>query len=80
MPIPTVHTLGPAYDVIERLGGKGDVAHRLKLDKSTLSRWCQPRPDGTGGQIPQKHWPELVQMARERGVTITIEELIAVEV
>lgn len=80
MPIPTVHTLDPAFSVIERLGGKGDVAHRLKLDKSTLSRWCQPRPDGTGGQIPQKHWPVLVQMARQRGVTITVEELIAVEV
>jgi hypothetical protein len=80
MSIPTVHTLEPAFGVINRLGGKTDVANRLGLDKSTLSRWCQPRPDGTGGQIPQRHWPELVQMARELGVTIKIEELIAVEV
>lgn len=80
MPIPTVHTLAPAYDVIQRLGGKTEVAERLNLDKSTLSRWCQPRPDGTGGQIPQRHWPELMKLAREKKVRIKIEELIAVEV
>lgn len=80
MPIPTVHTLQPAYDVIERLGGKTEVADRLNLDKSTLSRWCQPRPDGTGGQIPQRHWPELMKLAREKKVRIKIEELVAVEV
>jgi hypothetical protein len=80
MPIPTIHTMDPAYGVIERLGGKADVAHHLKLDKSTLSRWCQPRPDGTGGQIPQRHWPDLLEMARAKGVTIEIKELVAVEV
>lgn len=80
MPIPTVHTLAPAYDVIQRLGGKTEVAERLSLDKSTLSRWCQPRPDGTGGQIPQRHWPELMKLAREKKVRIKIEELAAVEV
>lgn len=80
MPIPTVHTLSPAYDVIQRLGGKTEVAERLSLDKSTLSRWCQPRPEGTGGQIPQRHWPELMKLAREKKVRIKIEELAAVEV
>lgn len=80
MPIPTVHTLAPAYDVIQRLGGKTEVAERLSLDKSTLSRWCQPRPEGTGGQIPQRHWPELMKLAREKKVRIKIEELAAVEV
>ena len=80
MPIPTVHTLAPAYDVIQRLGGKTEVADRLNLDKSTLSRWCQPRPEGTGGQIPQRHWPELMKMAHEKKVRIKIEELVAVEV
>lgn len=80
MPIPTIHTLEPAYTVIERLGGKSAVADALKLDKSTLSRWCQPRPDGTGGMIPQRHWPQMMAMAREQGVDISLEELAAVEV
>lgn len=80
MPIPTVHTHEPAYSVIQRLGGKSEVAERLNLDKSTLSRWCQPRPEGTGGMIPQRHWPELMKLAREKKVRIKLEELVAVEV
>lgn len=80
MPIPTVHTHEPAYSVIQRLGGKSEVAERLNLDKSTLSRWCQPRPEGTGGMIPQRHWPGLMKLAREKKVRIKLEELVAVEV
>ena len=80
MPIPTIHTLSPAYEIIERLGGKNDVAEALGLDKSTLSRWCQPRPSGTGGMIPQRYWGELMQMARTKKVRVKLEDLIAVEV
>jgi hypothetical protein len=78
--IPTIHTLEPAFAIIERLGGKASVAESLNLDKSTLSRWCQPKPNGTGGLIPQRYWSALVVMARQQGVDITLEELAAVEV
>ena len=80
MTIPVVHTLDPAYTVIEKLGGKAVVADALDLDKSTLSRWCQPKPGGTGGLIPQRYWPALIEMAREHRVRITLKELAAVEV
>lgn len=80
MTIPTLHTLEPAYSVVERLGGKSNVAEALELDRSTISRWCQPRPQGTGGQIPQRYWAQLMTMARQQGVTISLEELAAVEV
>ena len=80
MTIQTIHTEEPAYSVIEKLGGKSDVAEYLGLDKSTLSRWCQPRPQGTGGLVPQRYWPQLLQMAREQNVRITLKELAAVEV
>jgi len=80
MSIPTIHTHDPAYTVIERLGGKAVVAEALSLDRSTLSRWCQPRPEGTGGQIPQRHWAQLITMARAQGVDISVLELAAVEV
>lgn len=79
MSIPTIHTLDPAYSIIEALGGKSEVAERLSLDKSTLSRWCQPRPSGTGGQIPQRYWPTLIEMGRKHGVPITIKELVLLE-
>lgn len=78
--IPTVHTLDPAYKVIERLGGKSAVSERLGLNKSTLTRWCRPAPDGTGGVIPQRYWPALMEMARERHVRLGLKELAAVEV
>lgn len=80
MTIPVVHTLEPAYSVIEKLGGKSAVSEALGLDKSTLSRWCQPRPGGTGGLIPQRYWPHLMQMARDQRVRIGVKELAAVEV
>ena len=80
MTIPTIHTLDPAYTVIEKLGGKGAVAERLDLNKSTLSRWCQVPPVGTGGVIPQRYWPALIEMARESNVRITLKELAALDV
>lgn len=79
MTIETIHTHDPAYTVIEKLGGKSFVAEQLSLDKSTLSRWCQPRPMGTGGVIPQKHWARLLEMAAEQRVRITLKELAAIE-
>lgn len=79
MTIPTIHTLEPAYSVVEKLGGKGHVANQLGLATSTLSRWCSPFPQGTGGVIPQKHWPQLMQMARLQRVRLTLRELAALE-
>lgn len=79
MTIETIHTHDPAYTVIEKLGGKSFVAEQLSLDKSTLSRWCQPRPMGTGGVIPQKHWARLLEMAAEQRVRLTLKELACIE-
>lgn len=79
MTIPTIHTLEPAYTVIEKLGGKTQVAQHLDLATSTLSRWCSPFPQGTGGVIPQKHWSQLMRLAQERRVRLTLKELAALE-
>lgn len=76
MTIETKHKLEPAYSVVERLGGKSAVSNRLKIHKSTLTRWCQPVPWGTGGMIPQRHWLTLLEMAREAGVSLTVQELV----
>lgn len=71
--------MAPAYNVIERLGGKSAVAEYLGLAVSTLSRWCTPAPDGTNGVIPQKHWPQLLEMAQTLRVRITLKELASLE-
>jgi hypothetical protein len=77
--IPTIHTLAPAYTVIERLGGKSAVAQQLGLSSSTLTRWCAPAPFGTGGVIPRKHWAQLLDMAKGQRVRLTLKELAAIE-
>ena len=78
MPIPTKHMLDPAYTVVEKLGGKSAVATELGLTPSTLSRWCQHPPAGTGGAIPQKHWRDLIAVARKQRVPLTISDLTIV--
>lgn len=78
MTIPVIHTLCPAYQIIESLGGKSAVAAELGLDKSTLSRWCKEAPGGTGGVIPQRYWPQLLQMARRQGRDISVKELAGI--
>lgn len=78
MAIPTIHTLSPAFPVIESLGGKSSVAAELALSPSTLSRWCQPHPEGTGGVIPQRHWPALLKLAKRQKVALAISDLAAI--
>jgi transposase-like protein len=78
MTIPTIHKLTPAFDVLERLGGKSAVAAELEVSASTLSRWCQPHPKGTGGLIPQRHWPALIGLAKRRNVKLSVSDLAAV--
>lgn len=78
MAIPTIHFSEPAYTVIEKLGGKTAVASELGLAPSTLSRWCQPSPDGTGGVIPQKHWQALLAYAKKQRIPLTVSDLVRV--
>ena len=73
--IPTLHKLEPAYSLIEKLGGKAAVAEALGLDKSALSRWCMPRPGGTGGMVPIRHWSALMRLAKQHNVQLALEEL-----
>lgn len=80
MTIPTIHFNDPAYSIVEKLGGKAAVAEKLGLDKSTISRWCQPVPQGTGGLVPQRYWPQLIEIGRAQKVRVTLKDLVALEV
>ena len=77
--IPTIHTLAPAYPLIEKLGGKAAVAKELNIDKSTLSRWCQPAPQGLGGMVPQRYWDQLIAMGKRQKTPIALRELTHVK-
>jgi len=51
------------------------VAKALDLAPSTVSRWAMPHPRGTGGKIPQRHWPRLYVLAQKVGVRVAANPL-----
>ncbi len=79
MPIESTQTLDPAYRVITLLGGKTFVARELGLSPSTITRWCSPHPDGTGGTIPQRYWQRLLVLARHEGVELSLSDLHSIQ-
>lgn len=70
------NTCEPAYTVIERLGGRPAVAKALGLSTAALCRWCCPRPRGTAGNIPVRHWSAILKLAEKKGVRLTLKMLL----
>lgn len=66
----------PAGAVIKRCGGPKIVAEWLGLDRSAVLRWTHERPKGTGGMIPPKYWPALIDNARQAGTEIDATDLL----
>jgi hypothetical protein len=79
MPAATIHMLDPAHTLIEALGGRTFVAEQLDIDRSTISRWCQPHPTGTDGQIPVRYWKAIMALGRQSGVEITLSDLSGIK-
>lgn len=65
------HACEPANSIIEQLGGVSNVARILDKDASTIRRWRMPRPDGTGGSIPDDDKVRLIDAARKIGIEIS---------
>ena len=65
----------PAYSVVKRLGGVAATARIIQVNASTVSRWILSGPGTTGGNIPQKYWPELLLWASHRGIDISLHDL-----
>jgi hypothetical protein len=70
------HFLKPASTIVETFGGVSSMADLLDLNRGTVSRWMTPTLfRGTGGQIPQKHWPAILKLAKRRKLKISLQEL-----
>ena len=70
------HFLKPASTIVDLFGGVSHTADILDLNRGTVSRWMTPVIDrGTGGQIPQKHWPTILRLAKRRRLKITLQDL-----
>lgn len=65
------HTCEPANGIIDRFGGAKAVAEALEKDESTIRRWRMPRPNGTGGFIPDEDKIRLIKAARRQGIALS---------
>lgn len=74
------HACEPANGIIEKLGGVGTVAAILQKDESTIRRWRMPRPQGTGGSIPDDDKVRLIEAARLEGVRLRWSDFAPEEV
>lgn len=53
-----------------------EIAPACGVSRSTIWRWSQPRPKGTGGVVPSEYHVPLLQLARELGRTLTPGDLV----
>lgn len=66
----------PAAGVVEAFGSMRKLAIVAGVKVSTVSRWCTTADRrGTGGQIPQKYWPIILQAAKKRGIDVDLHTL-----
>lgn len=52
------------------------VCRALKVSESTVWRWAQPVPKGTGGLVPSRYHAPLLQLAADIGIVLTPEDLV----
>lgn len=66
-----------ARTIIDRFGGFPAVAQALGVDVTRVYRWTYPKDrGGTGGTIPARHYPALLEEARRRAIDLTADDLI----
>lgn len=55
-----------------RLLGLIDLAHRCRLTTDAVRKW----PNSKGGYIPAPHQRRVMDLAKEKGVTLTADDII----
>lgn len=53
-----------------------DLERSLGVSRTTIWRWAQPLPKGTGGLIPSRYHARLLELARERSIILTTDDLV----
>lgn len=71
----------PATSIIGKLGGPNRVAAIANVHRTRVSNWKRPKEaGGTGGAIPFKHVPALLDAARAAGVELSADDFLPVKV
>jgi hypothetical protein len=66
----------PAFRVVTQLGGVCATARIVGCTPGAVSRWTIAKVNcGTGGRIPQRHWPLILRHARAQRIKIGVKEL-----
>lgn len=70
----------PAKTIIDKLGGCQAVAAACGLRHTGPWRWMQPKDSKgcTGGQIPAKYIPVLIEFGASKGVALTPNDFFKV--
>lgn len=67
--------LEPAAGIVEMLGGPSRVARIVGIHRTRVSAWQIARArGGTGGTIPYKHQPALIQYAKANDIPLKPED------
>lgn len=70
----------PARTIIEKLGGASIVSKITGTSHNVPYRWQYPRErGGTGGMIPQRHHPALLDYAREKRIRLRADDFLPVK-
>lgn len=67
----------PAHTIIQRFGGPSVLAGILGVHRTRVSNWQRERAKGgTGGLVPQRYHPTLLEYARANGIELAATEFL----
>lgn len=67
----------PAKTIVDKLGGPSAVSKICNVHRTRVSNWTRPKEaGGTGGVIPFKYAPKLIEAAAEKGVELTASDFL----
>jgi hypothetical protein len=69
--------MSPAELIIKEFRGVRPLARKLGINPSTVCRWSKPNAEGgTGGNIPQRYFVPLLEIAKHEGRAISLNDLV----
>lgn len=73
----SVPRVDPAYSIVRVLGVE-DVAEACRVCRSQVWRWTVPpgKSRGTDGIVPIEYWPAVLRLAKSKGVSMTVMDLL----